>query len=378
MSLKPAPPACIREFLQDMPPKFDPPTLGVLRHAGYDTSTVRPMGLNECLFPPSPRVLAAISAALSTINRYPDAQCPALTDVIVARTGVPPEHVVWGNGSEELIKGAVELSSGPGTSVVLPVPTFWGYRAIVRASGARLVEASNGADGMPDVERIAARVAEDTRLVFCITPNNPSGAMLPQRALEALARLVPANRLLFIDEAYHEFAVHAGGPDVLAALRERDGPWVVARTFSKAYAMAGMRIGYALCSSEALAQALKQTTCVFNVPILAQAAALAALDDTAYLREILDRTAAGRRQLSDGLREVGLAPLASVGNFVSVRLPVPGRDVVKDMLERGIQLHAWPDVGYESFIRITVGSVQDNAACLEALGKSLHALGSHP
>ena len=361
----------IRTVLQDMPQKFDPPTLGHLRHAGYETSALRLMGLNECLFPPSPRALAAIAANLSTINRYPDAQCPAVADVVAARTRIPPERIVWGNGSEELIKGAVDLSSGPGNSVVLPVPTFWGYRAIIQASGAALLESRNREDGMPDVRQMVERVQTDTRLVFCITPNNPSGALLPREDLAFLASNVPAAALLFIDEAYHEFAVYAGGPDVLDVMRTRAGPWIVARTFSKAYAMAGMRIGYALCSSDAVAQALKKTTCVFNVPILAQAAALAALDDSLYLQEILSRTAAGREQLATGLRQLALITLNSVGNFVSVRVPRPGRQVVMAMLERGIQLHAWPDEGYEHYIRITVGDVEDNDACLAALREVL-------
>jgi histidinol-phosphate aminotransferase len=367
--------ACIRDVLHEMPPKFDPPTLGYLRHAGHDTAALRPMGLNECLFPPSPRVVDAIRAALSTINRYPDAQCPELSDMIAERTGVPVSRIVWGNGSEELIKGAVELSGGAGRKIVLPVPTFWGYRAIIRAAGAQLVECTNRRDGMPDVQRLVALTDAQTPLTFCVTPNNPSGAMLSDSDLNYLARSIGRDTLLFVDEAYHEFGVHAGGPDVLMALRSRKGPWIVARTFSKAYAMAGMRIGYALCSSEAVAQALKKTTCVFNVPILAQAAARAALEDAAYLREVLDRTAAGRRQIAAGLSQLGLAPLSSVGNCVSVSLPVPARPALDKMLRQGIQLHAWPDAGYENFIRITVGTVEDNAACLAALRHVLEGTG---
>ena len=111
-------PSYIRRAVQEMPPKFDPPTQGWLRHAGLDTGRILPMGLNECLLPPSPRVIEAIQAALPLVNRYPDAQCPALTDVISARTGVAPSHIVWGNGSEEMIQGCLALAVSPGDRVV--------------------------------------------------------------------------------------------------------------------------------------------------------------------------------------------------------------------------------------------------------------------
>lgn len=359
----------IRAVLQEMPVRPEPPTEGFLRHAGHDTGRILPMGLNECLLPPSPRVIEAVRNAIGSINRYPDAQCPALSDVITARTGVPVPRIVWGNGSEELIQGAIALSVQPGDRVVLPVPTFWGYRAIIRASGAVLVEVPNREDGMPDADGIIARSREGARIAFCVTPNNPSGAMLSGTDLENLVSGVPEDCILFIDEAYYEFGEHAGGPDVLAALARRSGPWIVARTFSKAYAMAGMRVGYALCSSEAIAGALKATTCVFNVPILAQAAALAALADTVHLKWILDTIAEGRQQLDSGLRSLGLSPLGSVGNFVSVRVPMPGQLAARRMLERGVQINAWADPGYGDFIRITVGTKDMNEACVKALGE---------
>jgi len=365
----------IRQVLQEMPPKFDPPTEGVLRHAGLDTGAILPMGLNECLLPPSPRVLEAIRTALPNINRYPDAQCPALSAVITGRTGVPVPRIVWGNGSEELIQGAIALATSPGDRVVLPLPTFWGYRAMIRASGALLTEALNRDDGSTDIDKIISLSQAGAPLAFCITPNNPTGTMLSADALRKLAAEVPATTVLFIDEAYYEFGEHAGAPDILPILAARDGPWIVARTFSKAYAMAGMRVGYALCSSEDLAQALKKTTCVFNVPVLAQAAALAALKDHAHLQWILDTIAAGRAQLAAGMRAMGLAPLGSVGNFVSVRLPIAGQAAVKEMLARKVQINAWADPGFGNWIRITVGTAEQNAACLAALESVLAAAG---
>jgi len=361
----------IRPALLEMPSKFDPPTDGFLRHQGLDTDNIRPMGLNESVFPPSPKVLQAIRDNLDKIGRYPDAQPPVLSDKISEMFDVEPANIVWGNGSEELIKGAIDLSVAPGDGLVLPVPTFWGYRAIVAAAEADTHFVNLPADGEVDVEAITGAIDNRTKLVFCVTPNNPSGNLLSKEKLDQLIAGVPENVLFVVDEAYFEFGMYAGGPDVVEVVKQRKGPWIVIRTFSKAYAMAGMRVGYAICSDGELAQALRKTTCVFNVPILAMAAAEAALDDTEYLQFMMDRVAAGRAQLTSGLTDLGLSPLPSATNFVSVELPVPARPVMEAMLEKGVQIHAWPEPGFEAFIRITVGLPEDNDFCLAALGDIL-------
>ncbi len=361
----------IRRALIDAPNKPDPPTDGYLRHQGLDTDNLRPMGLNESLFPPSPKVIQALLDNLHRINRYPDAQCPALSDIISRRTGVDHECIVWGNGSEELLKGAIDLSLSPGEGLVLPVPTFWGYESTVAAFEADVTEVENLPDGQTDIDGIIAAVGNRTKIAFVITPNNPTGGMVDQAGLEKLIAGVSENVLLCVDEAYFDFGMHAGGPSVLNVLRQRRGPWITVLTFSKAYAMAGMRIGYALCSDAALANSLRKTTCVFNVPILAQFAAEAALLDTDYLAQMLGWIASGREQMTAGLRDLGLDPLPSVCNFVSSPVPMNGRACLKAMLEGGIQINVWGDKGYENYIRITIGTEDDNAACLAVLKQVL-------
>ena len=368
----------IRTALLEMPPKFDPPTEGYLRHQGLDTNTIRPMGLNECMFSPSPKVIQAIHDNVGKIGRYPDAQPPTLSDMVSEMFGVATNNIVWGNGSEELIKGAIDLSVAPGDGIVIPVPTFWGYRSLVAAAEADAKFIQLEPNGKMNVDAVTHAIDNQTKAVFCVTPNNPSGAILPQGDLDNLISGVPENVLFVVDEAYLEFGLHVGGPDVVEAVKKREGPWILIRTFSKAYAMAGMRIGYALCSDGELAQALRKTTCVFNVPILAMAAAEAALLDTDHLRFIMESVVSARQQLTTGLEELGLSPFPSATNFVSVELPVPGTPVTKEMLERGIQIHTWPDPGFENFIRITVGRPEDNDACLKALGGVLAEYISSP
>jgi len=361
----------IRPALHDAPKKVDPPTDGALRHKGLDTSKIRSMGLNESCFPPSPKVIQAMQDNLSSVNLYPDAQCPHLTDIVTERTGIDRDCIVWGNGSEELLKGAIDLSLSPGQGLVLPVPTFWGYKSMVAAFEAEVAEVKNLPDGHTDIDGILAAIGNNTRIVFLITPNNPTGRMVDQAGLEKIIAGVPENVLLCVDEAYYDFGLHAGGPNVLDILKTRKGPWLTVFTFSKAYAMAGMRIGYALCSDAELAQALQKTTCVFNVPLLAQYAGEAALKDTDYLNFILENTATGRAQIFEGLKELGLDPIPSVGNFVSCPVPMNGRECMTAMLDKGVQINAWADAGYENHIRITVGTEEDNAVCLAALKEVL-------
>jgi histidinol-phosphate aminotransferase len=361
----------IRRAVINAPPKVDPPTEGYLRHSGMDTSKIRPMGLNESLFPPSPKVIEALEANLHMINRYPDAQCPALSDIVSARTGIATDCIVWGNGSEELLKGAVDLSLSPGEGLVLPVPTFWGYKALVATFEPDVTEVQNLADGHTDIDGIIAAIGNNTKIVFLITPNNPTGRMVEKEGLKKIISGVPENVLLCVDEAYYDFGIHAGGPNVLDVLKTRKGPWITAFTFSKAYGMAGMRIGYALCSDNVLAESLRKTTCVFNVPVLAQYAAGAALNDTDYLTRMLDWVAEGREQIFTGLRELGLDPFPSVTNFISSAIPINGRTCLQAMLKKGFQINAWADKGFENYIRITVGKPDDNAACLAALKEVL-------
>jgi histidinol-phosphate aminotransferase len=364
-------PAYIRQALKEAPNKVDPPTEGVLRYGGLDTSKILSMGLNESCFPPSPKVIEAMLQNLSSVNLYPDAQCPRLSDIISDRTGVDHDCIVWGNGSEELIKGAIDLSLSPGQGLVLPVPTFWGYKSMVAAFEANVAEVENLPDGHIDIAGILAAIHSDTKIVFLITPNNPSGRMVDQAGLEKIVNGVPEDVLLCVDEAYYDFGLHAGGPNVLDTLKTRKGPWISVFTFSKAYAMAGMRIGYALCSDAELSQALQKTTCVFNVPLLSQYAGEAALLDTEYREFILTQVAAGRDQLYNGLVELDLKPFPSVTNFVSTSVPINGRDCMKAMLEKGVQINSWADPGYENFIRITVGTEADNTTCLATLKEVL-------
>ncbi|MEM7405870.1 MAG: aminotransferase class I/II-fold pyridoxal phosphate-dependent enzyme, partial [Pseudomonadota bacterium] len=245
-------------------------------------AVIHRMDLNECPYPPSPAVVDAIAEAASNLNRYPDGTCPRLTEVLCERLDIPAAHLCYGAGSTQLLTAIAEISVAPGQQLLSPELIWRRFAGVFDIVAADHISVPNKPDGAIDVDGLLGAVGNNTRLLVVLTPNNPTGMMLTQDELERLASGMPDNVLMFVDEAYFEFAQYAGGADALEVLRDRRGPWVVTRTFSKAYALAGLRLGYAICSSEEIANAIRLTTSTFNLAGVAEAAALAALEDTAY------------------------------------------------------------------------------------------------
>lgn len=332
---------------------------------------LRPLHLNESPYPPSPRAQEAMVQAVLGTNRYPDPGARRLCAALSGRTGVPASRIVCANGSEELIGALCTLGGGAGDEVVVPAPAFPLIGAAAALRGARVLRVPITSVGANDPDGLLAAITPATRIVFCCTPNPPSGGMLDAEGVAQLVRGVPDGTLLVVDEAYHEFGRHDGGPDILAMLQSRAGPWVNLRTFSKAYGLAGARVGYAFCSHDTIADALRRTKTTYGPGVVALAGALAALEDEAYLAQTLEAVARERRRMSDGLRALGLRPFPSSANFVSVALPMPAADTLARLHERGIQVRDWRDPDYQREVRITVGLPEDTDAVLRAVREIL-------
>jgi histidinol-phosphate aminotransferase len=263
------------------------------------------------------------------------------------------------------------IALDPGDEVVVTTPTFNRYAKAALLADAKPVKIPIAADGRNDVAAMLAALTPKTRILCAALPNNPTGQMNDLAEIERLIGGTPENVLLMIDEAYFEFARHAGGPDVLEIVGKRQAPWMVLRTFSKAYCLAGLRLGYALCSSRDIVMALARVRTAFNANVLAQAAALAALEDAAHLKLVLDTCATERRRLIEGCRAMGLDPFPSVTNFVSIPVPAKAAEVVGQMQDRGILITAWGDGGRDDVIRISIGLAEDTDAVLAALADIL-------
>ena len=371
-----------REFVSNTIPKaifraLTPPTRPAVPEDAarpeLSPESVRRMHLNESAYPPAPTALQAMKAACDEAHRYPDPEWRELGAAIAERTGIAASRLVIFNGSDEAIVTVGHIALEPGDEMVCATPSFPGYDHSAEIQGARVLKVPVRADGAMDVDAMLEAVTPRTRLLFCTTPNNPTGGLLEAASVERLCEQLPDSVLLVLDEAYHEFGLEAGGAEHLARVAaHRRGPWVVLRTFSKAYGLAGIRVGYGLCGSDDLADAMQQVRNVFNVSRIAQAGALAAWQDVSHRDWIISQTATERARLLDGLAQLGCVSLPSACNFVATRLCGRNAAQIIETLERGgIMVRPIPAPGYEDYIRITIGLPEDTDALIDALSRIL-------
>ena len=323
--------------------------------------------LNESPIPPSLKAVMAMRASASEVHRYPDNEPAALAAALAARLGVGSARLVFGNGSSELLLAAAQLALGPGEEAVVPVPSFPLYDKAIGIQHAHRIGVRTTAEGCVDVAATLAAIGPRCRLVYAATPNNPTGGLLTAEALEQLVLGVPGDVLLLLDEAYYEFGRAAGGPESLPILARRRGPWIATRTFSKAQGLAGIRVGYGIASDAALAESFRKLRLNFTLNHVAQAGALAALDDDAHTHSVLAANATARARLAAGLAELGFAVFPSATNFVTARTPHAATDLAAALAEQGILVMAlaWP--GAPDVLRISVGAPDDVETVLAAL-----------
>jgi histidinol-phosphate aminotransferase len=318
----------------------------------------------------SPRVLAALASAIFAPSRYPDPACAALRADLSAHLGVAVAEIVVGNGSEELIAAISRAMLVEGSHVVTVSPSFGLHEIDPLASGATVTKAPMTRELDFDLEALSAAIALGPNIVFLSSPWNPVGPALDHAALDRLVTALLPQTLFVLDEAYFEFR-DAGAPDGVKYLRERGVPHVVLRTFSKAYGLAGLRVGYAVCSDSEIARVVAAAKPPFDVNAAAQIAAVAALRDGAWMRASVARTRAERERLSAALRGLGLRVAASQTNFVFFETGRDSAELAANLLSEGIIVKAWREPGYERFIRATIGAPAENDRLIEALAKTL-------
>jgi histidinol-phosphate aminotransferase len=326
------------------------------------------LNLNESPLPPSPRAIEAAMATIGGVNRYPPTDGGSLIAALSAHTGVAEDRIGVSVGSDMMLHALCMVTLAPGRSAVMPFPSFPRYAGSTRLAGARAIKVPLTDAGANDPQRLLAAIEPDTSIVFCCTPNGNTGATLTPALLRHLAEHVPDDVMFVVDEAYAEFDPAAA---TLEALSTRKGPWAVTRTFSKAYALAGMRVGYGLFSDAMVAAVVKAARPIFEMTSPALAAAEAALGDTAHLAMMCATMAAGRVQLVKGLQALGFEPLPSQANFITTDLHRPVGPVIKAMMGQGVLVRGLADPGFENYLRITVGLPDENARALAALASAL-------
>jgi histidinol-phosphate aminotransferase len=327
---------------------------------------------NESPYPPIPAVIEAATKALMGANRYPDPTNAALRRKLSDRTGVPPQRIAVGNGSCDILLAAGDALLEPGAELVYAWPSFSVYPHLAAASGARAIEVPVDERHYHQLDKMAEEITAATRLVIVCNPNNPTSTALPLKEIEAFIEKVPRHVAVILDEAYVEFNV-LQDPDDSVQLLEKHPNLVLLRTFSKIYGLCGLRVGYALCGSEAFRTAVDQVRQPFFCNAAAQAAALEALNHTDEVTRRVERNLAERIELEDGLRELGIEPAESQANFVWFDLGEERveADVMRGLAERGILVRAGGALGRAGALRVTVGTLAENERFLESLGALL-------
>lgn len=325
---------------------------------------------NENPLGPSPLAVAAVREFVAESHRYPDGGGFYLREKIAARHGVPMESVFLGDGSSELIDLAARILLRPGDEGLTTNGTFPLYWIAIRGAGASVVRVPLR-EYRCELEAIAAAVTPRTRIIYLANPNNPTGTIFSQAEFDAFyQRVTRASRaLIVLDEAYVDYVP----PELALRSMQQAGRvpnLLVLRTFSKVYGLAGIRIGYGVGPAELLAEMNKLRT-PFNTANIAQAAALAALDDAAHVQRSLAANRAGREALGVGLRQMGVEYVESHANFVLVRAGRDGKEVSSALLQRGVIVRPMAWMGLPECIRVTVGLPEENEKFLAALAQVL-------
>jgi histidinol-phosphate aminotransferase len=338
-------------------------------------SDIIKLASNENPLGPSPRAVAAIKDAAARIHRYPDGSGYALRQALARHHRFAPSQLVLGNGSTELLEIVAKTFLGGGRTAVVADPAFVMYRIAVLAMNAPLVSVPLR-DGRHDLEAMAAACDGRTALVFIGNPNNPTGTYVGRKAFEAYFERLPAHVLTVVDEAYFDYVEKPDYPDCTDFLRE-GGNLLVLRTFSKIHGLAGLRLGYGMTSPE-VAGALEAVRSPFNTSALAQAGALAALQDTEHVA----RSAAGNRTevrfLQAELANRRLDFLPTVANFVLVHTGLSGEELHQRLLRQGVIVRPMEAYGYKDAVRVTVGTRDENVRFLQALDAALAPGGPRP
>jgi histidinol-phosphate aminotransferase len=356
---------------------YDPGHDLVALRRRFASAALVELGSNESPYGPSAAVRSAILDNLHMLHRYPDPLGGDLKCALAAKHGVGVEQLMLGNGSHELLMQLAQVFAGPGTDIVFPRYGFAVFALATQASGARMriAEPLPRDAAMPfghDLEALLDAITPDTRLLYLANPNNPTGTWFGADALADFVARVPGEVIVVIDEAYAEMADAADGRYASAlGLLDAHPNLVVTRTFSKAYGLAGLRVGY-LVATPGLVAVMERLRESFNVNGLALAACEAALSDTAHLDWVCARNAEQRDALSAALRTRGLEVFPSQTNFVLTGF---GRDVTAieaALIERGVVLRPMAGYGLPDCLRITVGNPGENRRLLAALDEVLH------
>ncbi len=339
------------------------------REFGTRASDIIKLASNENPLGASAKVMEAMRGAIECTHLYPDGGGYYVCRALAEKLGVPADHLILGNGSNEVIEFVGHAFLRPGAEVITPEHAFIAYKIIATVFGARTTEIPS--PGLKqDLAAIADAITSNTRAIFIANPNNPTGTMTGQEEIDAFMARVPEDLVVVFDEAYYEYVEQP--PDTLKFVREGRNV-IVLRTFSKIHGLASLRLGYGIARPELIA-VLQKTREPFNVNGIAQAAAVAAVADEAHQQETKRITDEGRAFFEEEFRTMGLRFVPGFGNFVLVNVG-DGAAVFKALLPKGVIIRAMAGYNLPEWARISVGTMEQNRRCIAALREVLNDRG---
>lgn len=364
MNIRDLAPEHIRSIAPYQPGK---PISELAREMGLEEASIIKLASNENPLGVSPRAQQAIRAALDDLARYPDGNGFELKRALNRRYGIAIDSIVLGNGSNDVLDLAARAFLTPENEAVYSQHAFAVYPLAVQASGAHGVEVRARQYGH-DLDAMTAAITPRTRIVFIANPNNPTGTFVEANKLESFISGVPGHVLVVLDEAYNEYLPEYLRADTLAWL-QRFRNLIITRTFSKVYGLAGLRVGYALASPE-LADLMNRVREPFNVNSMALAAAAAALEDVDFVRKSYELNQRGMRQITEGLKALGLEYIESYGNFISFKVNAAA-EVFERLLKSGVIVRPVAGYGMPDHLRVTIGLEKENTRFLDSLKRAI-------
>lgn len=330
---------------------------------------------NENPWGPSPEVVRALQAELTNLHRYPDGSCFYLVEALAEKLGVEPAEIVLGNGSNEVIEFLVKAFVREGDEVITSHPSFLMYQKFVQVRGG-INHVVPLRDMYHDLAAMRELVTDKTRLIFLDNPNNPTGTAIPPADLYQFLGDIPDSVIVALDEAYVDFMDKEQQVDLHSLIHKEDNRChvVFLRTFSKAYGLSGLRVGFGVMARE-IAECLHKVRQPFNINQMAQVGALAALADEAYYQRTLHLTAKGLEHLSKEVVKLGCKSFPSETNFFLIDVRGGADKLYQAMLFKGVIVRSMSAYGFDNFIRVTIGTETENNRFLETLAECLGELG---
>jgi histidinol-phosphate aminotransferase len=338
--------------------------------AHYHVQEVAKLGSNENPYGTSPKVLAAIAEAIPKVALYPDPFCNDLRAALAQRLDIAPERFGFGNGSDDLISVAVETFLSPGDEVLTLSPSYGLHVIFAQSFGAKTRMVPLREDYAFDIPGFVAAINPRARMIMFSNPSNPVGVSMTADDMCRLLAAIPDTSILVFDEAYFDYgAVDSSYPPFLKMLESSGVPWLILRTFSKAYGLAGIRVGYAVASDASLINLMDRVRGPFNVNRLAQVAAVAALEDSAYVQECLLQTTRERERVARKLEDLGYRSAPSLANFLFFHAREDASQLAKRLFPHGVIVKPWREPGFTEHVRVSIGAPKHNDQFLAALAQ---------